>query len=497
MELPVLVRQGSADSAKGQGQPHAAAPLECVRGMMENRFHRYSALLVILQAFAYILFVLFFKLVVSDPHRDEKSGTYWLRSLRFHFDVPLFHSMFITTTWFIVVSLYLLKKRVVVPESQQRNLSTNPTGSNELQSLVEQFRSKSQISLCGVPLGMLALFTFFNVLNTLTEMYGLLYLPASILEAVMMMTPALSIALTIAFQPSIQYNFYAYLSVLPIVVGGTLSSLPKEFFHDAGFIHHKNYGLGLCWAFAASVVTAMRIIVIDCVSGTYESTLERVSSNSSFGGPTPEVGGTPFEPDREDSPLVQGREIVSAAPGGNDADLLAGDPTFDAVNVADTEKKFPSVLHIMRIQAPLSAVAYLVISLVAERSGRAPGDSSYFLGGYWRPAERSEQILKEPNGHGRYATLLFVIVFGEGVMASVTLLVEVLLIERTGSYSMAIFKNLNRAVAALAAVAVLRESYAWWQFLGLIVMLFGIGVRFLLGAETSSAAGPSMEKLKS
>ncbi|CAD7927347.1 unnamed protein product [Amoebophrya sp. A120] len=72
---------------------------------------------------------------------------------------------------------------------------------------------------------------------------------------------------------------------------------------------------------------------------------------------------------------------------------------------------------------------------------------------------------------------------------------EFRLIERCGAYSVAIFGNINRILAIVFAVAVLRESFAYWQFIGILVIVFGVYLRFSFGTVRIRTVEERLDKL--
>ncbi|CAD7925018.1 unnamed protein product [Amoebophrya sp. A120] len=466
------------DASPGSGrQPdatsNAAAPARTTRMLID-------VLEVVTQATAYVFQVIIFKLIVSRPE-DAKEGTEWLKGLRFHFDAPLFLSVFIASTSFCVVSLFLC---------------VSPTKPYEKQLVTTQWR------YFGVPIGLMGLFVFFNVINAFAELYALMYLPASIMESILMTAPALSVIFTRVLQPSIRYNNWAYFSIIPIVAGGILSALPANFREDVQSTGgRENFGLGLFWAITATIFRVVRVIVVDMVSGQFEERMIEEEQNEL--APRIEHLPNPQEETEDERAAVlnaqrggaQNEQQLPVPAFGRLADLEVDQEQEEnrplVVPAREGEREagaqpMPNVVNILRIMGPVSAVAYLVMSLSVERNWN--GDRS------WTPAVRVGEIFAT-GGALRLFELSMAVIFGEGLLATMWVLSEFRLTERCGAFAAAIFGNVNRSVTAVGAVLMLRESFAWWQGVGIGVMAVGVLIRFLLGNATSVRAGERLDQM--
>ncbi|CAD7963096.1 unnamed protein product [Amoebophrya sp. A25] len=419
----------------------------------------------IIHTLAYVTNLLIYKTVSSLPKNSKGGpagrtgptvGPDYLEPMRFGYKAPFFHNFVQAGVACLVVSAFLVT--FPVKPSAKRKPPTSPRnpgagGSDSDDSnfvLSAPFASRRPRCLVfGVPLLVLTVFCLFNVLNGFTYLSSLMYLPASVAEALQMTGPAVNLVLTAVFQPKIRYNLWAWLSVIPIIAGGVMVAIRPGLFgggEDEPQTKHTkvDYIWGILFATVALLTRALRIIAIDLVAGRHEQSLQRRSDGSSpRGDSSNEDEKRALLPDGKDDEQLPARSSASREPF-----------------------VMPNVVTILQACLPLNSLLYVIFSMIFEREENGPMSQ-------WRP-----HFLKPDNAH---LTGLIGFLLLEGMCNSVWILTEFRIVEKMGSYTAAIIGNVNRTAATLMAVAVLGERMHWWQYTGVGVLVIGIIVRFTVG----------------
>ncbi|CAD7925020.1 unnamed protein product [Amoebophrya sp. A120] len=421
---------------------------------------------------AYVAYVISFKTLSSEPG-SEMSARSKFHDYQLGFDVPLLISLNLAFHTFVLVSVWLAAFGSGVAAGKEATVTPlfwrGPT-------------SHRVATVFGIPLDFLCANVILNVFSGISFLQALIFLPASIAEAIMQTGPAMSILITSILQPHIRYNRWAWVSVVPIVGGGVLACLRT----DGGAQNadpKTKYLLGLFWSMIALLSRCLRIIVVDLVVGRYEDRVKGTLQDELSEDTERErliLGGGDDTSEKQQptkSAVGGGATTTSSLPD------RAPNPQDDVVLRSTTPsapaspRTLPPALKVLQVMMPINTVIYLLASLLIERG----------LNDEWAPWQKMKLLMAEPApansfvAGGTKGTLLAVLLLIVGTTGFLWLLTEFRLVEHSGSYTVAILANLNRTGAIVAAVLVLGENMTASQVCGVVVVAAGVFLKFTLG----------------
>mmetsp|Transcript_25931 Transcript_25931/g.65385 ORF Transcript_25931/g.65385 Transcript_25931/m.65385 type:complete len:357 (-) Transcript_25931:499-1569(-) len=191
------------------------------------------------------------------------------------------------------------------------------------------------------------------------------------------------------------------------------------------------------------------------------------------------------EDEDEDQHLLQGEKMKTHPSKSNNTGrrLERIDEDHQSVSDADAEP-LPNAVRILQLILPYTISIYLILSLIFERVRWSlySGKNAFEIHpidptkqSFWLPAAKIEVMTGAERSWLAGGLACF------GVMSSLWLITEFRLIQHCGSYTVAIFANANRAVAALVAVLVLKEKLAPIQIVGICLIGVGLIMKFGFG----------------
>eukprot|EP00392_Amoebophrya_sp_AT5.2_P003015 g3020.t1 len=397
--------------------------------------------------------------------------------MRADFTVPLFCNIVANCVHFCVASLYILFMK---DEAVSQALSAP--------GVPARAAKQGEGTYFGLPYPVLVVTAILGSLVGATYLLTFLYLPITVAESIMMTGPAVSILLSSLLQPNVKYNFWIWASVFPLVLGGifvsAFASALDEKDSASGAKTNGVYLVGILWAMASVVCRALRIIVIDVVVGQYEKKLAEQ-----------ELVGALQEDDAADGTHVGVGVVATTEQGLQRSDSQA------AGGGAKSEHPFPSAVKILQLILPFNIVLTIALSLLFERTAYSPfvqarreADGSAATrnatsapessDSWWLPISKIQHLAPDER------TSVFLGLFCFSFFTALWILTEFRLVQTCGSYTVAIFANLNRGGAALVAIAVLDERVTGMQIVGLCLIIGGLAMKFLLGEASVVDALP-------